>query len=176
MKNSYLYHALQTGLICAAGSEIKLKVNGTSMFPCLKSGDNVYAIPEPINNLMIGDVVAVMREHDIITHRLIKIDGNHIYCKGDNSHIPDPPVKADQIIGKIVAVEREGKRIAYDHRYWIKKNRTLGRLGYLEYRIYHFGSRFIKQQNGYLKNNPHISVGRIVFLPFRAIMRLILFM
>lgn len=143
------------------------------MDPFIKLGDDIYVKHELPDSLMIGDVVAIMRDNDIVTHRLVSIRKEGYFCKGDNTYIPDPPVSGEQIFGKVVAIERAGKRIDLDNEYWKIRNRVLGRLGNMENQLYFLGVRLVNSRNKRSENHPHISIGRIVFSPFRAIMRMI---
>ncbi|MEN6393992.1 MAG: S24/S26 family peptidase [Anaerolineaceae bacterium] len=173
MENRNILHVLQSASRQPSESEFKFKVTGSSMDPFLKMGDEIYVKQMPVNSLVLGDVVVVLRENDVVTHRLIRIKDDAYYCKGDNSHIPDPAVGAEQIFGKVTAIERERKRIALESDYWIKRNHYLGLLGNMEYHLYGLGAAIIKPKSNNSKKHLHISVGRIIFSPFRAIMRLI---
>lgn len=173
MENLYFLQVMQAGSERLAESEFKLKVTGTSMSPFIKLGDDVFVKQESLSSLSIGDVVVVIRETDFVTHRLVKISQDNYLCKGDNTYIPDLPVSGEQIFGKVIAIERASKRISLDNKHWKIRNRVLGRLGNLESQIYVLALRFGGQQSKNHDRNTRISIGRIVFFPFRAIMRLI---
>jgi hypothetical protein len=173
MRNSYLVEAIQTCSDQHSEGELKLKVNGTSMSPFIKLGDTVFAKREPLATLAIGDVLVFTRENDIVTHRLVRIGSDGYYCKGDNTHIPDPVVRDEQIIGKVFAIERAGKRIALDGEGWKNRNRILGRFGNIEAQLYEMADRIRNRVRVNPGNKTHIFIGRIVFSPFRAIIRLI---
>lgn len=143
------------------------------MSPFIQLGDDIFVKHEAPDSLSLGDVVVVIRENDIVTHRLIKISLDTYICKGDNTHIPDPPVKGEQIFGRVTAIQRAGERISMEDENWIVRNKVMGRLGNLENQIFKIGWRFKEPYNKNPERNNHISVGRIIFSPFRAIMRLI---
>lgn len=173
MGKQYFLEVLKDSSVQHSEKEFKLKVNGTSMSPFLRLGDDIFVKQSSPELLSMGDVVVILRENDIITHRLIRKSPDGYVCKGDNTHVPDPPVKAEQIFGKVVAINRAGERISMDDDSWALRNTMMGRLGNIEHRLYHFSLTFIRLLNKNAKGNHHISVGRIVFSPFRAIMRLI---
>ena len=53
-------------------------------------------------DVKINDVVTFKNEDgDIITHRLIKLDGKRYITKGDVNNVSDDPISKDQIIGKV---------------------------------------------------------------------------
>ncbi len=143
------------------------------MYPFINLGDMVFAKREPPETLSVGDILVFMRENDIVTHRLIHMGNDGYYCKGDNTHVPDPAVKEEQIIGRVFAIERAGKRTTLDSESWKNRNRILGRLGNMEAQIYNSVDRMRKRVSKNPANKTHIFIGRIVFAPFRAIIRMI---
>lgn len=143
------------------------------MSPFIKIGDDIFVKQVATDTLSIGDVLVVLRENDIVTHRLVWIGNDGYVCKGDNTHIPDAPVSDEQIFGKVIAIERAGRRISSDSENWKSRNHIMGRLGYFELKMYDFVSRVRKKPGYDYDRSNHISVGRIFFSPFRAIMRLI---
>jgi len=77
-----------------------------------------FLIIEPCNliSLRIGDVIAFARDsdegkiNDQIVHRIIRVVKDHLITKGDHNRRPDMlPVTKSNLIGKVVAFEREGK-------------------------------------------------------------------
>lgn len=100
-----------------AGHLVKLHLTGHSMHPFLKPGDK--AIVEKINpeKLKIGDIVIINFDERHIAHRLIKKEfknGVQYYItKGDSCEMPDPPIMAENILAKIIAVERNGVLHSY---------------------------------------------------------------
>ncbi len=76
-----------------------LKVSGTSMFPVIKDGETVEVIS--CGNYMVGDILVYEYKNEgLIAHRLLKIQNNHYFCKGDNSFRLED-ISPEQIIGKI---------------------------------------------------------------------------
>lgn len=173
MEKPYILELLKDSSELYSEKEFKLRVNGTSMSPFLRLGDDIFVKHIEPSLLSIGDVLVIVRENDIVTHRLIRILPDGYVCKGDNTHVPDPVVKAEQIFGKVVAINRAGERISMDDDPWALRNKLMGRLGNIEQLLYSFTSRLTHPLKKNIVGDHHISVGRIVFLPFRAIMRLI---
>lgn len=93
------------GLVFATGTELPIvSVVSDSMEPVLHRGDLLFVVNEPA--LEVGDIVIYRRADSgfTIVHRIIEIKENNIYIiKGDNNPGPDPPVKREQILGKVVA-------------------------------------------------------------------------
>ncbi len=79
------------------------------MFPFIWTGDRITI--NPYKNPAVGDIIVSKRDEQIVCHRLVKMfekDGLKYYqTRGDTHFSPDEPVTADQILGKVVRIERE---------------------------------------------------------------------
>ncbi|MDP3142872.1 MAG: hypothetical protein Q8N14_02850 [Candidatus Omnitrophota bacterium] len=88
-----------------------------SMYPMLKAGD--FLLVREINaeeDLNVGDCLLYeSREKSFsakpICHRLVKIQDNELYFKGDDTLMMDKPVTRAVILGKVIAVKKAGKII-----------------------------------------------------------------
>jgi len=77
-----------------------------SMTPAIRVGDIVLVERMPASAVRVGDIVQYRRGDLVINHRVIGISGSGDHevfiTKGDANPAPDPPVAAQQIIGKDV--------------------------------------------------------------------------
>ena len=109
-------------------------ISGDSMAPSIRDGDTVV-IEHGDGRPRIGDVVVVRREGAIVVHRLIHRDvqGGHerFLTRGDRCRGIDPPVRRDQIVGKVVEVRSEERLLRLDSRWWRGSSFLLARLFYL---------------------------------------------
>lgn len=68
-------------------------VKSDSMKPTFKSGDMVV-IGSPgsflTKDIVPGEIITFKRNDNLVTHRIISIEGDTIYTKGDNQEEPDP--------------------------------------------------------------------------------------
>jgi len=91
------------------GMDVRISTRGLSMFPLVNTGDKITISPE--KNIGIGDLMVFKRDEQMICHRLVRIfvkDGISYYqTHGDSFFHPDDPVTADQILGKVIRIERE---------------------------------------------------------------------
>ncbi len=97
--------------ILAAGGELRLAVTGWSMRPILREGD--YLVVRPLEGPpRVGEVVVYSRAGHLWAHRLLarSPSGGFMLTKGDARGRPDPPVTPGELIGRAVAVERDGRR------------------------------------------------------------------
>lgn len=120
----------------ASGPLLRLRVRGRSMAPLLRPGDTVWMEPAAPSSLKRGDLVVVQRAGEWVTHRLVARSGNRWHTKGDNLRYPDPPVTGQAILGRVVAIERNGLRIELQGHRWRMINRALGWIGWLETRCF----------------------------------------
>lgn len=91
---------------------LRLQAKGGSMYPFIKSGDWVEALLRKEDvDLRKGEVILFEKDGAIYVHRVIKVRGQSVLTKGDLSFGPDGLIPRRDIFAKIVAVERNGRRI-----------------------------------------------------------------
>ena len=88
--------------------------SGTSMYPFLRESDILLINPDSGYLLSKGDII--LFEHpenkNSIVHRIVSIEGDRVYTKGDNSRKPDPWVlKKTDIKGTVIQIWRNRKII-----------------------------------------------------------------
>ena len=168
MLKSYLETALEVSKSdLRSGKRLSLRVNGQSMAPFLLPGDDVVVEGVTMDGLSLGDLIVVKREEDLVTHRLVGMGEDAWYVKGDNFWRLDPLVKSQSIIGKVVAVERDGHEIELNDQYWKRVNSFLGKLGWWETCLYMIGNKSKKRIFG--SKAPHwtVTLAKYFMLPFR---------
>lgn len=121
----------QSGL---AGGAIRLPVTGTSMLPLLQPGDAVWLQSIDPAALRPGDLMLIRQQGVLLTHRLIAVRPQHWQTKGDNNPLADPPITAQQIVGRIVTVERGSTSLDLRRRGWRIASRLLAWSGRIEER------------------------------------------
>jgi hypothetical protein len=91
------------------GFNVRMPTTGLSMFPLIQTGDRITITPQ--KDLAIGDLVVFAREDNVVCHELINIferDGSKYYQTRGVGHFSlDEPVAVDQILGKVVRIERD---------------------------------------------------------------------
>ncbi len=90
------------------GLDVRISTIGFSMFPLIAPGDRIIITPQ--KDLNIGDLIVFARADTMVCHRLAQVftrDGIEYYCtRGDNCSAHDGPVTSDQIIGKVIRIDR----------------------------------------------------------------------
>lgn len=123
--------------LAAHTSPLRLRVNGVSMVPLLKSGDYVTVEPVPYPSLCVGDVIAFRHGRDTITHRIVALTPQGALTLGDNFHKLDPIVAPEMILGRVVAVEKRGRSYSFSTGLWPATHRLMAQLGWLMTRPNH---------------------------------------
>lgn len=73
-----------------------------SMAPTMEKGDIV--IIKIGDEIKENDIITYKQGNALITHRIVKIDGDTIIAKGDNNNTEDEPINKSQVIGKSVFI------------------------------------------------------------------------
>jgi hypothetical protein len=102
------------------------------MYPAICDGDVITVMPIETASIIIGDIILYRHKYGVIAHRVIRIakkDAHHsqhsapklqssdpsphhlFFLRGDAAVVSDEPVSADQILGKVTLVERDGRHI-----------------------------------------------------------------
>jgi phage repressor protein C with HTH and peptisase S24 domain len=92
--------------VLAAGHGARFRVEGDSMYPAIRNGDYVQAVPCAIAELRRGDVILASTGRGLTAHRIMRIDGQRVITRGDNSLRADPAIDKAQILGRVVEVEQ----------------------------------------------------------------------
>ena len=80
-----------------------VRVSGVIISPVLQDGEKVKAVPS--SQYEVGDILVYGYESErILIHRLLKIENDRYFCKGDNSFRIEN-VTMQQIIGKVMIME-----------------------------------------------------------------------
>lgn len=92
-----------------AGRQHEMKICGNSMFPLIQDGDLVR-ITHDCTNIKRGDIIVFQQKGKLIIHRVVSFGSGNIdptfITKGDNSIHLDPPVDAEDVVGLVIAVQR----------------------------------------------------------------------
>ena len=108
MKTGCIFSTIKYEMI--KGPITKYKIHGSSMYPTLKSGQDVLSINWFVNP-KVGDIVIVNRlqvtGYREIIKRVVKIEGDKVFVAGDNQNESTDSrdfgaVSMDQIVGKVI--------------------------------------------------------------------------
>jgi hypothetical protein len=97
--------------VLRSGNAIRLRALGSSMLPTLWPQDVLTIEPVSEPDLHVGEVVLCLRQDRFFIHRLIVGGdaGSNWTTRGDALPNCDPPLKAEDILGHVSSVCRDGR-------------------------------------------------------------------
>ena len=97
------------------GQSVRFQAPGRSMHPTIKDGETITVEPVAPSDLKRGDIVLYRFDKGVIAHRLARIDKNEdtplFILRADAPGAPEEQVAAQQVLGKVVSVQRGGRSI-----------------------------------------------------------------
>ena len=107
--SSEAYRELLTGLL-AEGQTVLTRVRGSSMTPAVPDGATARLEPLGRQPVRGGEVVITRTPHGLLCHRVLTARRDQrVETWGDTCHAPDEPVPAQEVLGRLVALEVEGQ-------------------------------------------------------------------
>ncbi len=105
--------------ILEKGKSIRFQAKGWSMRPFIRDGDFIVVSPVKSSSIRKGDVVFYPNaENKIIVHRIIrkyKQKGRMtVLIKGDASFSSPEKMDIQNVLGKVIAIERNGRKKRLD--------------------------------------------------------------
>jgi hypothetical protein len=97
----------------AKGWNMRFRPLGGSMAPFMRPGDIVNICPG--KSCRIGDVIIWQCGAALILHRVVAKKNGWVITKGDSLGRQDGPVRKEQILGRAVTRERNGRIRRLDH-------------------------------------------------------------
>ena len=99
--------------VVARGINLRVRVCGESMYPFIRPGATIIIKATQLQDLVKGDLVLYYVQNRLVTHRVLgKKKSNAqitLLIKGDAVAYFDHPVQEHQIIGKVAALEKNGR-------------------------------------------------------------------
>jgi len=89
---------------------MRLRVQGSSMWPTLRPGDQVTVEPVTIDDLRTGDWVILRGPSGLFLHRFLGFTGDgRLLAKGDGHRVPDAPWPQEALVGRAVTFAHGGR-------------------------------------------------------------------
>jgi hypothetical protein len=97
---------------------ISLRVHGASMQPWVRPKDIALIRQISIENVRCGDVVLFRRENHLFVHRIVErrgsLNASQLFSKGDAHPTSDGVVQEKELLGRVMRIYRNGRRIDLD--------------------------------------------------------------
>jgi signal peptidase I len=102
--------------LLASGYGVRFRARGTSMEPCIRSGDYLQVRANGIEPPRVGEIVLANLERGLTAHRVIAVVCDaageiSIMTRGDNATMSDAPFPMSGLIGVVSDAERNGRRV-----------------------------------------------------------------
>ncbi len=159
----------------SAGRPLQLRVVGNSMYPVLQAEDSIWVAPVRPEGLQRGDLIVLRQAGELVTHRVVHREPGGWRTKGDNRLGLDPPFNEAEILGCVIAVERNGIRTAFQNRGWGRFNRIIGGLSWGEAWLFKAGRRVANRAPEGLVRRALRRVGRYLGIPLTLLRRALSF-
>lgn len=114
----------------AAGGTVKLPITGTSMLPLLVAGRDTVTLSPVTGDLQKFDIPFYRRRDGaFVLHRIVTCaeDNTYTLC-GDNQWVLEKDIRAEQIIGVVSAITRNGKTFSVNSKKYKRYVRIWHRL------------------------------------------------
>jgi len=117
-----------TAELLRRGNRVRFRASGASMQPTIEDGELITVAPVAPESVKRGDILLYQTESGIHAHRVVgRVKGtvpllqgdcplDRYLLRGDASVSCDAPVQLEQVIGRVVAVQRGGRSLALDSR------------------------------------------------------------
>jgi signal peptidase I len=101
------------------GYSVNFSAPGHSMYPTIMANENILVAPIDPAAVRMGDIILYRTNGSLIAHRVTLINKMNkdainpfpdwsFILKGDASATYDEPVKDEQVLGKVISIERNG--------------------------------------------------------------------
>jgi signal peptidase I len=102
--------------LLGCGYDVRFRATGRSMHPAIREGETITVRPVLPSTIRRGDIILYRWQQGVIAHRVIGIakaaGGDfRLLTRGDAAGAQVEPVAPDQVLGKVVAAERNGRRV-----------------------------------------------------------------
>ena len=133
----------------AKDKEFRLKVFGNSMKPFIEDGDIIGVKKVDYKGISIGDVILYYVDKKVFAHRILykrRRDGEEfLIVKGDFVSSFDFKVQPEQVLGKVVKIEKKEREIRLENRGAKVYNYLILLYSLMFSMIREYGSRIIKK-------------------------------
>jgi signal peptidase I len=103
------------GEVLRSSGSLHLRVTGWSMLPTIWPGDTLAIEPANRDQVFAGDIVLFSSARRFVAHRVLAAadgsGGSTVQTQGDAVPHADSPVAANEVIGKVSLILRNGKSI-----------------------------------------------------------------
>jgi hypothetical protein len=102
--------------LLGCGYDVRFRAPGRSMHPAIREGEPITVRPVSPSAVRRGDIILYRWQQGVIAHRVVGIETGvggdfRFMTRGDAAGAQVEWVAPDQVLGKVVLTERNGRRI-----------------------------------------------------------------
>jgi hypothetical protein len=101
---------------------VRLTATGSSMFPFIRSGDVVELEPLPpqpvAGDIVLAQCAAVSGVERYVLHRVVRIEGEVFFLRGDSQPYAEGPFTPQDILGRVTRIFRHGRSHRLNSGFW----------------------------------------------------------
>jgi hypothetical protein len=114
MRDSDLFTAVIEEAL-TTGTTVRFRAEGTSMYPTIRDGESISITAVSPAEVVRGDVLLCRHDKRMLAHRVVGVTthgaGRVFELRGDAKIACDAPVGADDVVGRVIAVRRDGRLV-----------------------------------------------------------------
>jgi signal peptidase I len=105
--------------VLQGGNMLRFRAMGGSMYPFVRNGDILEIEPLHGGQVRLFDIILYKTgDQRLLAHRVVGINHQQktpeIILQGDALLLKDLPIPTDQVLGRVIAIQRNGKIIRMD--------------------------------------------------------------
>ena len=101
--------------VLGRGCAVRFRADGWSMQPTIRNGETILAEPVRADRVRRGDILLYTWERGVRAHRVARIEvvreRRLVFVLRGDAGGEEERVGADRVLGKVVSLERDGRRI-----------------------------------------------------------------
>ncbi len=91
---------------------LRFRASGSSMLPVIRPGDILVVHRRELHEVRQGEIAFFFCYDRMAVHRVVLKSPALLITQGDTHFSPDPPVTAENLLGVVVFIDRNGKVFA----------------------------------------------------------------
>ena len=114
MRDSAVFSAMIVDGL-ADGAAVRFRAEGDSMYPTIRDGEAITVVAVSADEVVCGDILLCRHGARLLAHRVVAVARSagvrQFELRGDAKASCDAPVSAPAVVGKVIDVCRNGRRV-----------------------------------------------------------------
>jgi hypothetical protein len=97
--------------VLRSSGKLRLRAMGASMLPAIRPGDILTILRVGPDGVQPGEIALYSRDDRFFIHRAVENREGFLIARGDALPNNDPPVRVEELLGRVTAIERGSTHI-----------------------------------------------------------------